>query len=230
MPTSKVPTSCEARRHYLQRNKGFFKAEVYITRLANGESVVCKDYSRFSGHWNAPLARWLARRELRLLERLQEWPHSPRAYPYEAPTDASSKPSVDASMIVQMEYIPGELLVHQPHEQSALIYKKLFCALRELHRMGIVHNDIRGTNIMLRNGTPVFIDFTSACSLPQFLGLAKLTRLLKLFDLRHLIKVKHNLGLRLSQREARLRKRSNGTQGVLNIWKKGLLPHLKHQK
>lgn len=208
----------ETQRHYLQRAKGFFKAEVYVTRLDSGERVVCKDYSRFERNpLAALLARWLVRHELLMLQRLQDWPHAPRVYPGSSP------------LLLVQEYVPGKLLSQQ-QGGGAAIYSALFLMLVQLHQMGITHNDIRGTNIILRDDNfPILIDFTAASSFPLIFGLAQLVRWLRLFDLRHLIKLKRNLDCPIRPHEARLLKRAGWQQKLMKFWKKGILPRLKRQ-
>ncbi len=206
-----------APRDYLQHAKGFMKADVYITRLTDGTAVICKDYSRFaSSHLAAGLARLLVRREHAILSKLDSWPHAPRVYPCGTP------------FILVQEYISGGTLAHSK-TASATIYRQLFIALSQLHRMGVAHNDIRATNVVYRrNGQPVLIDFASACRLPRLPGMAKAQRLLQFFDLRHLIKIKRKMRLPLSQRETRFLADSVRQGASLDFWKKGILPHL-HQ-
>jgi hypothetical protein len=207
-----------SQRHYLQPPKGFFKAEVYVTRLSTGEAVVCKDYSRFNKWWNAPLASWLAKRERKILERLKDWPHSPNIFPCSSP------------LLLIEEYIPGRALAEKPVVTSA-IYCSLFVALMQLHQMGIAHNDIRSANIILNEeNVPILVDFTSACTLPLVFGLVLIMRWLRLFDLRHLVKIKRSLKLPLHERENRLLQRAAWQQRLLDLWKKHLLPLLKQRK
>ncbi|MGO2415989.1 MAG: RIO1 family regulatory kinase/ATPase domain-containing protein [Cobetia crustatorum] len=201
--------------HFLQRAKGFLKAEVYLTQF-NGQSVVCKDYRRYAGTPAALVARWLVRHELKMLEQLGGWTHAPQAIARLSP------------LALAMEYIPGPLLSDVASTSDATLSQQLIRIVQQLHRQQMAHNDIRGSNVVLRDGVPVLIDFTSAVRLPRLPGTATLARMMRRFDLRHSLKLKQRtLGRPLSTREARLVMRSKRFNGVLRLWKKQILPRLK---
>lgn len=207
----------QAPGEFLQRAKGFLKAEVYITHL-NGQPVVCKDYRRYAGTPAALVARWLVRHELKMLERLGDWTHAPRAVARLSP------------LSLAMEYIPGPLLSDAALNDvtDARLSQQLILVVQQLHQRQMAHNDIRGSNVVLRDGVPVLIDFTSAVRLPRLPGTASLARMMRRFDLRHSLKLKQRtLGLPLSTREARLLIRSGRLNRTLRVWKKGILPRLK---
>ena len=210
----------QAPGEFLQRAKGFLKAEVYITHL-NGQPVVCKDYRRYAGTPAALVARWLVRHELKMLERLGDWTHAPRAVARLSP------------LSLAMEYIPGPLLSDAALDEvtDARLSQQLILIVQQLHQRQMAHNDIRGSNVVLRDGVPVLIDFTSAVRLPRLPGTASLARMMRRFDLRHSLKLKQRtLGLPLSTREARLLIRSGRLNRTLRVWKKGILPRLKGRK
>ncbi len=206
-----------AAEDFLQRAKGFLKAEVYLTHL-DGRTVVCKDYRRYAGTPAALIARWLVRRELKMLSRLAGWTHAPRAIARVSP------------LALAMEYIPGPLLSDAQLDPAAHpgLCQQLILVVQQLHQRRMAHNDIRGSNVILRDGIPVLIDFTSAVRLPRLPGTAGVMRMMRRFDLRHSLKLKQRtLGLPLRPREARLLMRSGRLNQVLRLWKKRILPRLK---
>lgn len=201
--------------HFLQRAKGFLKAEVYLTQF-NGQSVVCKDYRRYAGTPAALVARWLVRHELKMLEQLGGWIHAPKAIARLSP------------LALAMEYIPGPLLSDAAPTSDITLCQQLIRIVQQLHHQQMAHNDIRGSNVVLRDGIPVLIDFTSAVRLPRWPGTAILARTMRRFDLRHSLKLKQRtLGLPLSTREASLVMRGGRLNSALRLWKKQILPRLK---
>lgn len=203
-------------RRYLQSAKGLFKAEVYVTTLANGRKVVCKDYSRFQ---HRPLARWLVsylvKREYRVLERLNDWQYSPKVY-------ASHDP-----LVLVQEYINGRL-ISRFATGSEEVVGQLQMALQQLHQQGVAHNDIHADNVIVRaDNQPVLIDFTSATWLPKWPVINWLQHKLYTFDQRHLVKIKQRLGNELSLAEQQQLKRPQWLEFILKVWKQKILPFLK---
>ena len=64
------------------------------------------------------------------------------------------RPNVGYLLMEQLDSTPN------PKRRQKYVAKSLyFDALKEIHKKGVVHNDIKFPNIMYRNGKPVFIDF-----------------------------------------------------------------------
>lgn len=201
-------------RYYLQDVKGFFKAEVYIRQLGNGKQVVCKDYSRYRHNpITAVIARYLVQREQSVLLRLQDWVHAPKALD-------SSDP-----LILQQEYIAGKTLDHCKTCAPEVI-NSIVIALAELHAKNIIHNDVRASNVIIKtDGTPVFIDFTSAGTLPFIMN--KVARWLMRQDVRHVIKFKKQFAVGLTADEHQLLQKPKWLQIQQRVWKEKILPFLK---
>lgn len=210
----------QASRRYLQQVKGLFKAEIYISRLVDNTKVVCKDYSRFAHNpVTAGLARYLAKREFKALQRLQGWGFAP-----------SARLSSDGFILLQ-EYIPGQVLSNKPTTNPCKTYTALSQALAELHERGIAHNDIRANNIILRpDGRPILIDFTAAMVWPAWLSWSWTRRKMFNFDDRHLVKIKRQLGCPLNAEDLAFLRRPAWLEAILSLWKDKILPSLKASK
>lgn len=213
-----VPVSFDAKeqRQYLQHVKGLFKAEVYISTLADGSKVVCKDYSRFR---NRPLAKYLARylvrREYKVLHRLNAWAYAPKVL--HSPDD----------LVLVQEYIVGKPVETQTANPCS-VFSQLQQALKQLHQFGIAHNDIHASNILVRtDGRPVLIDFTSASLMPRLLSLRWLQKKMFSYDARHLAKIKKRMGCPLQAKDLAQLQRSKSLEAILALWKTTLLPGLK---
>lgn len=216
-----VILSDDAQRHYLQpSSKGLFKADVYITRLTTGEEVVCKDYSRFAGKLLAgAMAKWMVRHEFSILQQLNDWPNSPSVY------------AVDSPFMLVQERVRGHELGSQDVHEPRLLWQTLFLTLIQLHQQGIAHNDIRHTNIIVRDdGKPILIDFTTACRLPNVWLLRRIMLWMRLFDLRHLLKAKRTLKQPYTRHQQQLASRAKWEDTIMHFWKEHLLKPLKARK
>lgn len=201
----------------LQRGEGLLKADVSLTDHA-GEFVIRKDYGRYAGTWLALPARLLLRRERRVLERLRDWPHSPRVV------------GQIGKLALLLEYIPGEVLSEVADLGNPACFVQLMAALASLHRASIVHNDVRGSNVILSRGRVVLIDFASAIYLPGGRLLRFLTRPLRRSDLAGGLKFKTRLtGEALSPEETALRQKPRWQQSLQRQWKRRWLPRLKQR-
>ncbi|CAO1662996.1 RIO1 family regulatory kinase/ATPase domain-containing protein [Salinicola sp. NYA28a] len=199
----------------LQRGEGLLKADV-VLKIHAGQPVICKDYSRYAGSWQAIPARLLLRHEARILERLRHWPHAPKVV------------GQIGKLALLLEYVPGEMLSEAADPTSPIYFAQLMAVLTSLHRSSIVHNDIRGSNIIVSRGRVVLIDFASAIYLPGGRLLRFLLRPLRRSDLAGGLKLKARLtGEALTPEEARLRRKPAWIRGLQHTWKRGLLPRLK---
>ncbi|WP_157956823.1 RIO1 family regulatory kinase/ATPase [Salinicola aestuarinus] len=200
----------------LQRGKGLLKADVLLTHH-HGEPVICKDYTRYADSWLALPARLLVRRERRLLERLDDWPHAPRVV------------AQLGKLSLLIEYVPGELLSEIDTGNPAY-FIQLMTVLASLHHASMVHNDVRGSNVIVSRGRVVLIDFASALYLPGGRALRFLLKPLRRSDLASGIKLKARLsGETLTAQENALRQKPRWQRTLQRRWKKQWLPRLKRQ-
>jgi RIO-like serine/threonine protein kinase len=125
--------------------------------------------------WVRWLARKMLRREARVLAVLTDIDGVPRLLDLERD-------------LLSRSYLPGEpMQVAKPRNSS--YFAAAARILRQLHRLGVVHNDLaKEPNLLvLSNGSPGFIDFQLASFIPQR---GRLFRWLAYDDLRHLLKHK----------------------------------------
>ncbi|WP_110668436.1 RIO1 family regulatory kinase/ATPase [Salinicola halophilus] len=200
----------------LQRGKGLLKADVVLT-CHDGQPVIRKDYTRYADSWLALPARLLVRRERRLLERLHDWPHAPRVV------------AQLGKLSLLIEYVPGELLSEvDPGTPASFV--QLMTALTSLHRASVVHNDVRGSNVILSRGRVVLIDFASALYLPGGRALRFLLKPLRRSDLASGLKLKARLsGEPLTAEENALRQKPRWQRAIQRGWKQQWLPRLKRR-
>ncbi|MCK2182831.1 RIO1 family regulatory kinase/ATPase [Halomonas getboli] len=210
-----LPTPPPDAPRLLQRGEGLLKADVVLT-AHEGQPVVLKDYRRYAGTWLALPARLLLRRESRMLERLRDWPHSPRLVGHLG------------KLTLLMEYVPGEMLSDAMSAGVPLEFGQLMAALTSLHAASIVHNDVRGSNIIVTRGRVVLIDFASALRLPGGRALRFLLRPMRRSDLSSVLKLKQRLtGQPLTEEEQRLGRKPRWIRALQRLWKQRLLPRLK---
>ncbi|MEQ9465074.1 MAG: phosphotransferase [Haliea sp.] len=170
---------------FLSRGGGL-KASVTL-HTGRDRQYVVKDYSA-TPRYLRPLARYLARREVRILRALADSPHVPRYLG-----------CIDAYRFA-MEYIPGE---HPSAHTSAAddsTYGQAVRALQAIHALGFAHNDLRGRNMLVSPGRGViFIDLAAAIRFPVSYDalvlrpLGWLQRRLQQADLYHLLRQKRAL-------------------------------------
>lgn len=201
----------------LQHGTGLLKADVYLDIHA-GRPVIRKDYSRYAGSWLAIPARLLLHHEARILERLRHWPHAPKVM------------GQAGKLALLLEYVPGELLSEAADPTNPIAFAQLMAALAALHRSSIVHNDVRGSNIIISRGRVVLIDFAAALYLPGGRLLRFLLRPLQRSDIAGGLKFKTRLtGEALTPQEARLRRKPAWMRSLQRSWKRRLLPRLKRR-
>ena len=126
--------------------------------------------------WLRLPAWWLARREARALAALGDMPATPRLLRWDG---------------VQLErsFMDGAAMFKRPPHQDLAYFRQARRLLQQLHRRGIVHNDLaKEANWLVQaDGSPGIIDFQLAMlGQPR----ARWMRLLAREDLRHLLKHK----------------------------------------
>lgn len=208
----------EAKRQYLQHIEGFLKAEVYVSQTSDGQRIVCKDYSRFrSNPLAAFVAKRLVKREYKALHTLQNWPYAPKVL-------ASSDP-----LVLQQELIVGKTLASHlaNNANKQQIFPSLLQIVQALHLQGIVHNDVRASNIIInKHQQPILIDFTSAHVFSS--RHSKIARWLRYHDVRHALKLKQQKGGYLSHRGKRFLQKPKWLKVLQSFWKDTILAWLKN--
>jgi RIO-like serine/threonine protein kinase len=123
------------------------------------------------------VGRWLARREARALQLLAPVHGVPRLV------------SVDRNRLIR-SFLEGHAL-HQGPPPSREFFSSALRLLRQMHRCGIVHNDLakEANWICLGNGEAGIVDFQLAA---HFRRRGRLFRTLACEDLRHLLKHKRH--------------------------------------
>lgn len=125
--------------------------------------------------WIAWLARALLRREATALAALSNLDIAPKLRAHE-------KRSLTRT------YLPGEPL-YVRGTRDPQYFKSARRLLRDMHRAGVVHNDLaKEPNLLIRiDGTPAFVDFQLACNSARR---GWLFRIAAREDIRHLLKHK----------------------------------------
>lgn len=200
----------------LQHAGGLLKADVSVV-VRDGRRLVCKDYRRWRRTPLAPLAHYLMRREARMLRRLKGWPHAPTFEGFAS------------RHAFYMEYVPGLDLKGALAHGRPVSFAKVVDAIAGLHRHGIVHNDIRGSNILVaEDGRIVIIDFASALYAPKGRPLHPLARRLRRLDIAGTLKFKRRVtGKALTPVERRLEAKPQWFSRLQRGWKKRVLPSLR---
>lgn len=130
---------------------------------------------------SAIAARFLARREQRILRRLEHLEAVPRAF------------GERAGGIFYRSYIEGVPL-YDAGRPEAIFFKRLTDLARAIHASGITHNDLaKEANVIVTpGGQPALVDFQLATRFPSHPGpLGRgLFAMLRREDLRHLLKHK----------------------------------------
>jgi RIO-like serine/threonine protein kinase len=138
--------------------------------------IVIRD-ARTARRWLKPLARHLARREIRALQRLDGMEGIPRLLEYD-------------DNLVTRQWIAGEPMQRAKPTDPAY-FRQAFRLLRQLHALNVVHNDLaKEPNwIVTTDGRPALVDFQLAhCARRR----TRFFRLLAHDDLRHFLKHKRS--------------------------------------
>lgn len=162
---------------------------VSLTSDSRGLELIERDLST-ARRWCLPLARLLARRELRALRALDGLPGVPKL--------------LDASRDrVRREYLAGQPM-HKAQPVNPSYFRAASRLVRSLHRRGVAHNDLaKEPNwLVTPGGLPALVDFQLASVSKHR---SRWFRSLAHDDLRHLLKHKrHYLPQRLTARERRI--------------------------
>ena len=174
-----TPTCEQSPGRLLKRGERLLEPDVYLGAWGERPAVI-KDYGRYRWTPLAPLARWLVRREARVLGRLRGWRHAPALL------------GTMGGLWLGIEFVPGSTLSETAAPASHL-FDQLRGAVRAMHRAGITHNDLHGANVLVFAGTPVLIDFAAALRLPRWLRSSFVGRQLRRSDLARVVKLQQRL-------------------------------------
>ena len=147
-----------------------------IALMRGGADVFVRRDLRYVPAWLRLPAWWLARREARALQRLGGMPATPRLLRWDG-------------RVLDRSYLDGAAMYQRPPHGDRAYFRAAHRLLRQLHRRGLVHNDLaKEANWLVQaDGSPALIDFQLAmCGPPR----ARWLRLLAREDLRHLLKHK----------------------------------------
>lgn len=165
----------------LQPARSFLKAEVRIEHYKQG-SVVIKDYGCYAGTIWSPIARYLMLREVKILQRLKGWVHSPDFLEFRS------------SHAFAMDYIEGRRISQAKKLYGLTYFNRLLEVVRMLHRKGIFHNDLRSANILINNeGRLILIDYGASFVCPNWKVLSPLRRTLRILNLTRIVKLKKQI-------------------------------------
>jgi predicted Ser/Thr protein kinase len=146
----------EARRERELARGGRFKADVWISRLPHGQRVVVKEFAR-----RGPLGRFWGRvqvrREARALGEVESLGIAPRLVARLDP------------LTLVLEHLEGRQLHHCRRSGTSHNLRQLEQAIAAFHRLGIVHNDLRGReNVLLvePEDRVAIVDWAGAVHLP----------------------------------------------------------------
>lgn len=156
--------------HYLARGR-LANADVRLVECG-GKRWVVKDFRCCPGWVRHTVGRWLIRRELKALQRLQG-----------IPGIAENPVRVDTFALAYW-YVEGRSLNEFPPGQpSAAFFMALEAAVKRMHARGIAHLDLRNRGNVLVGAAeqPVLIDFQSYVRLPRWIP--PLARYLEKIDL-----------------------------------------------
>ncbi|WP_438764503.1 lipopolysaccharide kinase InaA family protein [Kushneria sp. TE3] len=212
---SRAPDTAE-QEVTLQQAGGLLKADVILT-AHRGETVVCKDYRRWQHTALAPLARYLMKREARMLRHLRDWAHAPDFKGFAG------------RYAFYMSAVDGMDLGEAYRRSVAVRYGEIQRMMGELHRFDVTHNDLRWTNILVRyDGRLVLIDFASAFHATPRSPLRPVMNRLRRSDMAGTLKFKRRLtGRALTPTEQRLKATPRWLSLLRRGWKHQVLPRLK---
>lgn len=131
--------------HLLKRGTRFMEPDV-IRCQENGGMVVMKDYGRYRASPWVWLAAWLVRRERRFLTLAAAEGISP------APLSSHDP------LLLAMEWVDGRL----PAKGDELLLEQAVRHLARMKALGVAHNDVHLSNVMVAGTRVVLLDWASA--------------------------------------------------------------------
>jgi predicted Ser/Thr protein kinase len=134
-------------------NRGNLRNPDVLLVEDGGRQIVVKDFGPRSAWVRASIGRWITAREVRALRALDGLAAVPRFLG-----------SIDA-LAFAVEYRPGRRMSRKLAGRVPPDFlERLETALREMHRRGVAHLDLRHrSNVLVgENGEPILIDFGSA--------------------------------------------------------------------
>ena len=137
--------------HFIKQGRQFFQGDVLAVE-EGGMPMIWKDYRKFRGTPLVLLGLWLVRRERQFLNRMPEGT-------VPVPLTHSDP------LVLAMEKIEGRLL----KEGDTEVVAHLDTLLAHLWRLGIAHNDLHRSNVLVRDGKIILIDFAGALFFPRHL-------------------------------------------------------------
>jgi RIO-like serine/threonine protein kinase len=169
----------------LRKKTTFLSPVIKLIRL-NSRLAILKDYSE-KGTLEKIIGKLLVYNEYRILKRLENICVAP-------------KPVAIKNNVLMTTFIEGEHIDKIPSDKlNESIYFRLEAIIEKMHKRGVFHLDIgqRRNIIISRDGTPYLLDFANAVCLRQSPPWSILTDILRIIDIRGLLKLKNRYFLQL---------------------------------
>ncbi len=144
-------------RRRLKAGRGFTQPDIWLVRGPDGDEI-WKTWGRRPWIERIIIGRWLARREGRIIRTLQDLPGFPRFLYHPDPVTI-------AMTRLEAEPVPE---VKQAGAVDVRYFDRLAVLLREMHRRGVNHGDLRRKNLLRAPGDPsrpCVVDFTQSLNL-----------------------------------------------------------------
>ncbi len=211
----------------LQRAHSPLKANVFLDETSSPPAVI-KDYSHAPRWLRGSLGRFVHRREINTLKKLAGIRGVPRYL------------EAEGDYAYRMEYIEGSLPSRETLGASPELLDQLAQIVRDMHAVGVTHNDLRPTNLILSADRRLFlIDFGAVVCRPRSRGFWArpghwFFDLLAGLDQSKIARLKkeHSPQL-LTDTEHALIRHTRFARSITRIWKRTVLPIIspaKHRK